>query len=93
MPEWALTARLLFIGVLSFLILDGRLIAKVLSMNELEPDLLAHFEAVAELDIEISQGFNPSSVLKRPGIHGVKTDISAQGKYLLLGGYQSFSRS
>ncbi len=54
-------------------------------MDQLEPYLLAHLEAVTQLDVEVSERFNPAGVLKRSGIYGVKTDILANVHDLLLG--------
>jgi hypothetical protein len=54
-------------------------------MNQFKADLRAHLEHVAKLDIQESQRLNPTGILQRTGVHGIKPDLPPQRKNLILG--------
>jgi hypothetical protein len=54
-------------------------------MNELESNLRAHLQHVADLDIEVPERLQPTRILQRPGIHGIEPHALAQPKDLLFG--------
>ena len=56
------------------------------SVDQLESDLRAHLEHVAELDVEVAERLQPTGVLERPGVHGVEPDVTAHAHDLLFGG-------
>src|SRR5688500_17644825 len=49
--------------------------------QQLEPNLRAHAERIAQLDVEVGERLQEACVLERPGVDGVEADVASESEH------------